>query len=45
MTDEEWQENLKTHPDKGIPEWMLDIIVPINGKKIDNEYIFYSTGC
>ena len=44
-TDEEWQENLKTHPDKGIPEWMLDIIVPINGKKIDNEYIFYSTGC
>ena len=44
-TDEEWQENLKTQPDKGIPDWMKEIIVPLGGKSLDNEFIFYSSGC
>lgn len=44
-TDEEWQQQLETQPDKGIPNWMKEIIVPIKGKNIDNEHIFYSTGC
>ena len=44
-TDEEWQEELKSQPDKGIPNWMKEIIVPLKGKNIDNEYIFHSTGC
>jgi len=45
MTDEEWQEELKTQPDKGIPNWMKEILVPLGGKNLDNEYIFYSSGC
>ena len=44
-TDEEWQKELETQPDKGIPNWMKEIIVPLNGKSLDNEHIFYSTGC
>lgn len=44
-TDEEWQKELETQPDKGIPNWMKEIIVPLNGRVIDNEHIFYSTGC
>ena len=44
-TDEEWQEELKTHPNKGIPEWMKEVIVPLENKVLDNEYIFYSSGC
>ena len=44
-TDEEWQQELQTQPDKGIPDWMKEILVPLNGKKIENEYIFYSSGC
>ncbi|MBO4722237.1 MAG: DUF3160 domain-containing protein [Muribaculaceae bacterium] len=43
-TDEEWQEELKTQPNKGIPDWMKEVIVPI-GKPLDNEYLFYSSGC
>lgn len=45
MTDEEWQQQLQTQPDKGIPNWMKEIIVPLNGKSLDNEHIFYSSGC
>ena len=44
-TDEEWQQELQTQPDKGIPDWMKEIIVPLGGKSLDNEYIFYSSGC
>ena len=44
-TDEEWQEQLKTQPNKGIPSWMEELIVPIDGKPLDNEHFFYSTGC
>ena len=45
LTDEEWQEQLKENSNKGIPEWMKEIIVPLNGKSLDNEKIFYSSGC
>ena len=45
MTDEEWHEQLEEQPDKGIPSWMEEIIVPLDGKDLDNEYIFYSSGC
>ncbi len=44
-TDEEWQQEIKKQPNKGIPEWMKGIIVPIDGKALDNEHLFYSTGC
>ena len=44
-TDEEWQQELQTQPDKGIPNWMKEIIVPLGGKRLDNEHIFYSSGC
>ena len=45
LTDEEWQEQLKGQPDKGIPNWMKEIIVPVKREELDNEYIFYSSGC
>ena len=45
ITDEEWQQQLETQPDKGIPSWMKEVIVPIGDKLIDNEWIFYSSGC
>jgi hypothetical protein len=44
-TDEEWQQDLKKQPNKGIPSWMEEIIVPIDNKPLDNEHFFYSTGC
>ena len=44
-TDEEWQQQLESQPEKGIPDWMKEILVPLDGKSIDNEYVFYSTGC
>ena len=44
-TDEEWQNELKTQPNKGIPNWMKEVIVPLDKPALDNEYIFYSTGC
>ena len=45
LTDEEWQEQLQSQPDKGIPSWMEELIVPLDNKELDNEYIFYSSGC
>lgn len=44
-TDEEWQEELKSQPNKGIPSWMQEVIVPLDDQPLDNEYIFYSSGC
>ena len=44
-TDEEWQQDLKKQPNKGIPNWMKEIIVPLDNKNLDNEHFFYSTGC
>ncbi len=44
-TDEEWQRDLKSKPNKGIPSWMEELIVPLDGKPLDNEHFFYSTGC
>ena len=45
LTDEEWHQQLETNPTKGIPSWMEEIIVPMDSKNLDNEYIFYSSGC
>ena len=45
LTDEEWQQELKQQPRKGVPEWMDRIIVPLKQKKIVNEEFFYSSGC
>ena len=28
LTDEEWQQNLETNPNEGIPVWMNEIIIP-----------------
>jgi len=44
-TDEEWQRTLETQPNKGIPSWMKEILVPLSEKLTDNETIFYSSGC
>lgn len=44
LTDEQWQEKLKKAPRYGVPEWMMEIILP--GKApVDNESEFYSSGC
>ena len=45
LTDEEWQEQLKKNPRKGVPEWMKRIIVPLDNMPEANEEIFYSSGC
>ena len=45
LTDEEWQEKLKQYPNTGKPSWMEEITVPIKSKPVDNEVIFYGTGC
>ncbi len=45
LTDEEWQEQLKQNPRKGVPEWMKRIIVPLNKQPEVNEEYFYSSGC
>ena len=45
LTDEEWQEYLKTHPRSGVPEWMEEIIVPLDNAPQPNEEFFYSSGC
>ncbi len=45
LTDEEWQQQIEQKPDKGIPTWMEEIITPLDGEEIDNEHIFYSSGC
>lgn len=44
-TDEQWQQELKNQPNKGIPNWMKEVIVPLDKPMLDNEYLFYSTGC
>ncbi len=45
LTDEEWQQQLEQQPNMGIPDWMKEIIVPIDNKELDNEHVFYSSGC
>ena len=48
LTDEEWQQQLKTQPRKGVPTWMKGITVPLDPKSMpieDNDDVFYSSGC
>ena len=45
LTDEEWQEQLKKNPRKGVPEWIKPLFVPLNNLPEANEEFFYSTGC
>lgn len=45
LTDEEWQEQLKSNPRKGVPEWMKSILVPLKNMPEPNEEVFYSSGC
>ena len=45
LTDEEWQEYLKSHPRSGVPEWMEEIIVPMKTAPKPDEEFFYSSGC
>lgn len=44
LTDEEWQEMLKKNQAPDTPDWIKEIIVPIDAPKA-NEKIFYSSGC
>jgi len=45
LTDEEWQQMLKTYPTRGVPSWMNEITVPLKKLPEDNEEVFYSSGC
>ena len=45
LTDEEWQQLLKTKPRKGVPSWMKEIIVPLDNQPQENDEVFYSSGC
>lgn len=45
MNDEEWQEHLKTSPDTGKPSWLKEIIIPLKTKPVDNEAVYYGSGC
>ena len=45
LTDEEWQDYLKDHPRSGVPQWMEEIIVPLEVTPAPDEEFFYSSGC
>lgn len=45
LTDEDWQQYRRQHPSYGIPQWMDEIIVPLEKEPEDNEELFYSSGC
>ncbi len=45
MNDEEWQKKLETDPRLGVPSWMEEITVPLEEAPVDNEEVFYSSGC
>ena len=45
LTDEEWQEQLKSNPRKGVPDWMKAILLPLKKMPEANEEVFYSSGC
>jgi hypothetical protein len=45
LTDEEWQEHLRSNPRDGVPQWMEEIIVPLETAPQPNEEYFYSSGC
>lgn len=45
LTDEEWQQSLQEKPFEGVPSWMNEIVVPMKNAPVDNESVFYSTGC
>lgn len=44
LTDEEWQEMLEKNQAPEMPNWMKEIVLPIEAPK-SNEKIFYSSGC
>jgi hypothetical protein len=45
MNDEEWQQRLEKEPRLGVPQWMEEITVPLEKTPVDNEEVFYSSGC
>lgn len=45
LTDEEWQKELESNPNKFVPEWMQEISLPSLNMVKENEEIFYSSGC
>lgn len=45
LTDEQWQKMLESNPRLGVPEWMAPITVPLKKAPVDNEEVFYSSGC
>jgi len=44
LTDEEWQEMLERKEAPEMPDWIKEIMVPIDLPKV-NKRIFYSSGC
>jgi hypothetical protein len=45
LNDEEWQKYLEEHPREGVPQWITPIIAPLEEAPVDNESVFYSSGC
>ena len=45
MNDEEWQKSLENNPRQGVPQWMEPVVVPLKETPVDNEEVFYSSGC
>ncbi|MEO1051668.1 MAG: DUF3160 domain-containing protein [Bacteroidota bacterium] len=44
LTDEEWQDMLDKNQAPEVPDWVKEIIIPIETPKV-NERVFYSSGC
>lgn len=45
LTDEEWQKMLEKGRGPGVPSWMTPLIIKDDNKPVNNEKIFYSSGC
>ena len=45
LTDEEWQQDLESMPNEGVPSWMQPLLIPRDDVPLDNERVFYSSGC
>lgn len=45
LTDEEWQKMLEKGRGPGIPSWMDELIIEDKNKPVNNEKIYYSSGC
>lgn len=45
LTDEQWQKMIEDKKLPPVPEWMEDILLPLDDKPGIDEKVFYSSGC